>query len=422
MALKKDTNTNDVKALRIGYLWQYHVDMAQPTAPVLHVKAVVRGLQQRGHSVRLVSYRDDHICWTDDLQTWHPATSQRERPVHSRVAESGIRRVQSALKLPYVNYFNSLHFADAAQAALADVDVLYERHWQMSHGGAILSKRLNAPAIYEINGDIIEEYRQLGLELSQAQWSAIRLMNRRLFRHSGHVVTVSDNLRQTMIDGWNIPETKVTTVQNGVDVGLFSTPVQHNGLVERYDLANGPVVVFVGNFMPWHSVDLLIEAFGIAAAQNQDLKLLLVGDGPLRNEAEAQVTALGLEARVIFTGTVQHEDVPKLLSCAQIAVLSHRPSTAAKAGSPIKLFEYMAAGKAVVAPNIENIASVVQDGKHALLVSPNDPSAMAAAFIKLVENPELQAALGDAAQSEVIAKHSWERAVCEIENIMTALL
>jgi glycosyltransferase involved in cell wall biosynthesis len=137
----------------------------------------------------------------------------------------------------------------------------------------------------------------------------------------------------------------------------------------------------------------------------------------MRAELLAQARQSGLEGQVVFTGSVPHDKVPGLLSAAQVAVLNPRVSPAAYAQSPLKLFEYMAAGKAIVAPASVNHHRLLVDRQNALLVPPDDPAALSAAVAELLADEGLRARLGAAARRQALEQHSWNRAVSELETI-----
>jgi glycosyltransferase involved in cell wall biosynthesis len=403
--------------LKIGYLWQSETaDMTQLSASVLHIKAVIQHLERRGHTVRMVAIPDRQHRWTDDLAQWTPIDSPR--PWAMRTVESGLRNIQSRFRLPYFNFFDSYHFSSAAMTALADCDVLYERYWLLNYGGLLTARRLGIPLVLEVNGDLIEEYAQLNIELSKAQWAAIHFVNRRLFQGASHIVTVSEHLRQRTIERWGVDPARVTTVTNGAHVEKFAHLTDSQAVRTRYHLGNEPIIMFVGNFKPWHGLELLIDGFHRVASTNSTAKLILVGDGSLRSEIEEKVKALGLETRVIFAGRVPHEEVIDLLRIAQIAVMTHPPSQAAMSGTPMKLLEYMAAGKAIIAPSLPNIESILTQDQTGYMVPPNDVEALACAIRNLLDNETLRAKIGKAAQERALKSHSWRRVAADIERII----
>lgn len=415
-------------ALRIGYIWQYDTEelfstLSTWSASSLHAKAVIREFEKRGHQVRMITLRQGRPHWSDDLISWHPIKPSPQ-PRAFRLFERVVRGLQSRLHIPYLNLFDSHRFAAACVAAAANCDVFYERFWMMASGALIASKRLGIPIIYEVNGDLVEEYRQQGLSLSKAQWAAIHTMNKIMFEKAGCVVAVSQALKETIVRRLRLRNSNITAIENGADVSLFANPNQHevDAVRSRYQLNDSLAVIFVGSFKPWHGIDILVNAFGQLAASHPKARLVLVGDGPLRSEIEAWVAALHLEHQVIFTGWVCHREVPALMNAADIAVLNPKVSGASAAQSPLKLFEYMAAGNAIVAPKISNVRRILTDRKSGLLVPPDNPEALRDALAELLEDNRLRLRLGQAARQQAIEKHSWDRAVSELESILYDLL
>jgi len=409
-----------VRPLRIGYVWQYDATHLSPvSATALHVGAVVRQLRSRGHQVRMITVRDGQPHVSEDLQNWRPVQANRRRSNMAayRLAEKVVRGTQSRLKLPYLGLFESDRFSEAVTAALADCDLLYERFWLLASGGQMAAQRLGIPIFYEVNGDLVEEYRQLGIHLSSAQWAAVNFVTRHMFASAGRVITVSEPLRQATLRRWKLAPEQVTAVSNGAQVELFAAQAGDDpSLRIAYGLDESPLVIFVGSFKPWHGLDLLVEAFS-RLPQEIGAKLMMVGDGPTRPELEAQAQRLGLGERVIFTGAVPHAQVANLLRHADVAVLNPRRTLATESQSPLKLFEYMAAGLAIVGPALPNIESIVTHGENALLVEPDSPDALASALADLLRGPVLRARLGESARRTAFERHSWESTVIELERI-----
>jgi glycosyltransferase involved in cell wall biosynthesis len=157
-----------------------------------------------------------------------------------------------------------------------------------------------------------------------------------------------------------------------------------------------PVVLgFVGFVRDWHGLDAVIAA--MAADRATRLELVIVGEGPAVTALRAQAEALGAAERVRFTGLAAHEAIPALVAGFDIAL---QPRVVAYA-SPLKLFEYMAAGKAIVAPDQPNIREVLTDGETAVLFDPTVPDAMWEAIRRLVADPLLRGQLGAAARGEI---------------------
>jgi len=409
--------------MKIGYLMQADaVDMSKVSGPQLHVEAIVQRLKKRGHLVRMVASHNGQIVWSDDLVQWKPAVLGFSDIRTFRIFESVLRGLQNRLGLPFLRLFDSYRFSDACVSALIGYDVLYERYGMISYGGLIAAKRLGIPCVYEINGDLIEEYHQLGIHLSNAQWAVIKFITKLMMRQVDHIVAVGETIKNRYVCRWQLDNSHISVVTNGFDVEHFIKSKKQEDIRSRYLINNGHVVIYVGSFQPWHGVDLILEAFSQLLITKTETNLILVGNGPLRSEIEKRVKALSLENSVYFTGTVPHSDVASLLNIADVAVIYHRNSAAEIVETPLKLFEYMAAGKAIVAPSVKNMERVLTHRVTGLLVPPDDPRALAISINELLEDSQLRTALGQAAREQALQKHSWDRAAFEIETILNELI
>jgi glycosyltransferase involved in cell wall biosynthesis len=236
------------------------------------------------------------------------------------------------------------------------------------------------------------------------------------------VVCVSEESKQRLVATWRTPPDKIVVCPNGVDVDRFRP-----GETERargraqLGLGSGPLVLFVGNFYAWHDVGTLLEAFARVLSRRPDARLVLVGDGATRSTMEARAQALGIAHAVRFTGLVSHGEVPPLLAAADVAVAPYPEPAQPLWLSPLKLFEYMAAGTAIVASATGQLVRVVEDGRNGLLVLPGDVSAMAAAIDKLIANRKLRIRLGRQARRDAEAKHSWPQYVARLEHVLRAV-
>lgn len=405
------------RALRIGYVMQADAaEMSEVSGPKLHVEATVRGLEQRGHRVRMVAIQNGKTLWTDDLVNWQSGEYRLSTARWFRAIESVLRGIQSRLHLPFLRLFDSYRFSDACAQALNGCDIVYERFGLISYGGLFAAKRLRIPIIYEVNGDLVEEFAQQGIHLSKMQWTIINGITRWMFTEAAHVVAVGETIKRRIAQRWKLRPESISIVRNGANVDLFLTaPLPEPAAVKQTGDAN---VIFVGSFQPWHGVDLLVKAFSRVAAARPDARLLLVGDGPRRSEVEQEVQRRCLSTHVQFLGRVAHENVVGLLAKAEVAVLCHPAASAEIVETPLKLFEYMAAGKAIAAPRVPNMQRVLVEGVNGILFTPDDAEQLADVILKLLSDSRLRSVLGEAARRDAIEKYSWQRAVKEVETIM----
>ena len=183
-------------------------------------------------------------------------------------------------------------------------------------------------------------------------------------------------------------------------------------------LGESPTVIFIGAFYIWHDVSTLLKAFVRVRQSHPTARLLLVGDGEHRPSAARLAAALGIGDAVRFTGSVAHADVPKVLAAADIAVAPYPQMRQDMWFSPLKVFEFMASGKALVASSVGQIVDLIQHGRNGLLVPPGDAESLASALDTLIENTSLRLQLGKQAREDAVRKHSWEHYLDHLESIL----
>jgi len=202
----------------------------------------------------------------------------------------------------------------------------------------------------------------------------------------------------------------VAVVRNGVDLARYPDPAFRPG--------EAVVIGFVGFVRAWHRVGDLVDALA-APGMPAVARLLVVGDGPARAELEERSRRLGVAERVRVTGAVGHEQVPALVASMDICVQPAATPWAA----PLKLPEYMAAGRAVVAPDQENLREVLTHGRDALLFAPDSPEALQQALVRLARDAGLRERLGREARQTVEREQlTWDGAAQRVEAHAAACL
>ena len=262
---------------------------------------------------------------------------------------------------------------------------LYERYSLFNLSGLIASKLTGVPLVLEVNSPLAYEKSRYGRLFLKG---LARRIETYLVNHAHRTVAVTGVLRGMLVADGARPE-KIVVMHNCVNPEEYGRPAPG-----KPDGAPA-VAAFVGWFRDWHGVGGMIEALdeaGLFAAGK--VRLLLVGDGPARPELEAVVRRRGLEGAVEITGARSRAELFELLPGVDIAL---QPAATSYA-SPMKLFEYMAAGKAVVAPDQPNIREIVADGESGLLFAPGDWNGLAAAVARLCDDPELRGRLGRGAE------------------------
>jgi glycosyltransferase involved in cell wall biosynthesis len=222
------------------------------------------------------------------------------------------------------------------------------------------------------------------------------------------VLTVSAALRDHVVS-LGIESARVHVFPNGVDPTHFQPGPPEASLRAHLGLDEGPVLGFVGSLRPWHGVEVLPELMEHLTRRHNKLQLVVVGEGPMRPQLEQGLGRKRLLERVVFTGTLAHAEVAGVIRQFDVALAPYPQLEHAFYFSPLKLFEYMACGVAVVAADIGQISEVVRPGKTGLLYPAGDFQSLATACSRLLRDPRLRRSLGRAAAKLVHTHYVWDR-------------
>lgn len=285
-------------------------------------------------------------------------------------------------------------------------DLIYERYNLFYLAGALIARRHGVPFFLEVNAPLaFERARFGGLRLARLAHA----LEARVWRAADRVFAVTGVLGD-MIARKDVVPTRIVITPNGIDPAAFP-PMPENAAPER------PIVLgFVGFVRDWHGLDAVITE--MARAPDQPLSLVVVGDGPARTALENQAETLGISNRVRFTGLIGRAGIPKEIGAFDIAL---QPRVVAYA-SPLKIFEYMAAKRAIIAPDQPNIREILEHERTALLFDPAQPDAMWQAILRLAADPLLRQQLGAAAYAEIGRRHyTWAGNAARILALATEL-
>ena len=344
----------------------------------VHIQEVVRELIRRGHDVTVHTTRagrdiPDDLAGLEVIETRIDADDPGAR-------ERAQQEVSARI---------------AARIIAGGTDLVYERYSLFSTALAEVAEATGAAGILEVNAPLIEEQRTHRVLVDEK--AAAKALARQVAAATA-TVAVSDPVRDWVRE--RTGSESVRTVPNGVSI---------TRIVPRPEDIGDPVVTFVGTLKPWHGVADLLAA---AALAKRPWKLRIIGDGPERATLEEQAAGLGIE--VDFRGAVAPADMPGQLAGSAIGVAPY-PDLGGEQQqyfSPLKVYEYLAAGLPVVASAVGQLPQIL--GELGTLVPPSDPAALAAAIDTLAADPVLRGKLGWRGRMQAEEKHSWAGAVDRI--------
>ncbi|HMC88558.1 MAG TPA: glycosyltransferase family 4 protein [Gemmataceae bacterium] len=287
----------------------------------------------------------------------------------------------------------------AALERAGPFDLVYERYALWSYAGMEYARVRGMPGLLEVNAPLVEEETEYRGLIDRA--AACRVAER-VFAAATALIAVSEELAAYL---QRFPGThgRVHVIPNGVDPRRFPA-----GLPPSCPGPPGVFTVgFVGTLKPWHGLATLVEAFALLQRAVPKVRLLIVGDGPERPRLEEHLRSHGLQEAACFTGAVSPGAVPGLLASMDVAVAPY-PSLASFYFSPLKVFEYLTAGLAVVASRVGQVAAVIEHEVNGLLCPAGVADELATALVRLHREPGLRSRLGQAARATVLQNYTWE--------------
>lgn len=372
-----------------------------------HTREVARGLALCGHTVHVVAA---------SRQGW-AGLAPFARPRSSRLDGFFLHHQDVPKSIALLGAWPIMRLARALRP-----DVLIERYYNFAGAGLLAARRLGIPALLEVNALIVDPTGvpkrrlddTLGLALGgrgpMRRWATLQC------QWADRIVTP---LHTTVPP--EIGRAKIVELPWGADVVRFAEAAS----TRARQPPSTPTVVFLGSFRAWHGVLDVVRAGALLLALGRDLRFLLVGDGPERAQAEGLAAAW--PGRFEFVGSVPYEQVPAYLARASVGVApfdtAAHPALRA-AGffwSPLKIYEYMAAGLPVVTTDLEPLRQIVRPGHEGLLFPEGDVAALAQAIDRLVAAPEAARAMGESARRRVADHFSWERHCRELEGLLLEL-
>jgi glycosyltransferase involved in cell wall biosynthesis len=294
-----------------------------------------------------------------------------------------------------------LFYSVVAYSQMADAvkkhrpDCLYERYNLFLPAGVWIKRRFKLPMLLEINAPIFEERaRYDGLALKGlARWSQSYA-----WRNADFVLPVTRVLADIVSD-YGVPDERIVVIPNGINSAQFQHAPASAEAKAALGLQDNLVLGFTGFVRDWHGLDKVIDMIAKDPPESSR-HLLVVGDGPARAALEAQAQALNIRHRVSFTGVIGRADVARYVAAFDIAL---QPAVVAYA-SPLKLFEYLALGKAIIGPAQPNLMEILDDGENAVLFDPAAADGMAKAIGRLSADAALRMRMGENARNTITEK------------------
>lgn len=371
--------------MRILYI-AFDVDIDGKTGDSIHVREVIRNF---------VKF---------DVHTTLIAKSSKNKLLFGKVKVIKVRSI-GILGLGLISRLFINILVGALELISKDYDVIYDRYSNLNVGG-ILGRLFRIPVIYELNGIIHDENKILNRNSTGTLMKYFEYWEIFTFRLPQKFVTVTQGIKDYLIENYGIKETDIIVIENGVSTDIFG---QRPDIYENLNLnRKNNYVCFVGHLLRWQGIEYLIKAAPDLIKQFPNVRFLIVGDGPMKKELMELTGKTGVSNNFIFTGSVPHEHVPSYIGASDLCVAPFIMERNTRSGlSPMKIYEYLACGKAIVASNIPGVSELLRNSGGGLTVTPENPKELANTIAILLRNANLRKKMGTSGHEYVIENHTW---------------
>jgi len=368
----------------------YHHRTLGDGAEGIHIQSIVNCLKEQGHEVRVVSLVGEKTEFRTSQKAreskWDKIKNLIPRPVYE-LAEIAYNLKGKALLMQAIREFKP--------------DVIYDRYAHFSFAALWAAKKAKLPLILEINSPY---------SIQKRQWEKVyfptlsKMGEQKIFAAAPRIIVVSSPLKQIVAD-YGVDTSKVTVLPNGTDPARFDPGLGASDLKRELGLEGKTILGFVGILRSWHNIDKLINILEEIDLKKKNTVMLFLGDGPSYDELLAYNKSQGNEETIRFLGRIPHDKIQRYIAMFDVAISPH----ATPYSSPMKILEYMAMQKAVLAPDMPNIRDMIKDGANGVLFTPDDTDALKQNLLKMIDDAELRSRVGKQARRDVLDKFTWTK-------------
>lgn len=348
----------------------YHHRTQASDAQGIHIREIISSLRRAGHEVLEVALvpTDAPVAVPgDDGPSLLSRLKQHMPDIGREIVELGYNLVGISKLLSAARRFKP--------------DFIYERYALFNFSGVLVGRWLGVPLILEVNSPLAQEQADLG---QQSLGGLARWSERWICNHASAVITVSTPLHDLLVAS-GVDRDLISVMSNGVDTERFHGRREAGDAVRsKYGLDGQRVVGFVGWIREWHGMEDLVRGMAHWPDNLSDVHLLIIGDGPAREAIESAAVASGVADRVHISGAVPHAQIVEYLAAIDVAL---QPAATSYA-SPMKLFEYLAMAKPVVAVDQQNTREILEEGRNALFFPPGDRVAFVSAVQEIFSDQQ----------------------------------
>jgi len=368
----------------------YHHRTLGDGAEGIHIQSIVNQLKKQGHQVKVVSLVGEQTQFRSRQEAqespWDKIRNLIPKPVYE-LAEVAYNVKGKAMIQKAIEQFKP--------------DIIYDRYAHFSFSALWAAKKNRIPLILEVNSPY---------SIQKRKWEKVyfpRLSEygeRRIFNAAPHIIVVSSPLKD-IVEGYGVPAERITVLPNGTDPERFDPQIDDTPLRRKMGLEGKTVLGFVGILRRWHNIDRLISILEEIDLPKRNAVMLFLGDGPSYQELLEYNRQHGNEEYIRFLGRIPHNEIQTYIAMMDIAISPH----ATPYSSPMKILEYMAMEKAVLAPDMPNIRDLIEPGKTGVLFAPESREDLKEKLLGLITDGSLRERLGKEARKMVVGQFTWEK-------------
>lgn len=380
----------------------------------IHVRELSQAFHELGHAALILAPRAGGAAPPGfDVPVWEFAPDPAEKIVCDLLRADPAAEGRMAKELRSLLYTSALPHRVRERLRDFAPELVYERYSLWGTSGVTLARELQIPLLLEVNAPLSDEQAEhRGLVLAETA----RGLERLVLRAADQLIAVSDAIERWLVAS-GVEPARVMVIPNAVDMSRWeNTEGKRRELRSWLGIAGASVIGFVGTLKPWHGTATLIRAVAYLHRRGLKPRLLVVGDGPERPGLQELAECEGIAHAMLFAGAVPHEHVPAYVAAMDVAVAPYDRADNFYF-SPLKLFEYMASGRPVVAADVGQVRDFVRHGETGWLYPPGNVQALADGIAALLNDAGRAVALGHAARSLVASEHTWRH---RAEQILAA--
>ncbi len=382
--------------MKIAYILAEQIDINGTSGASAHIRENIKHFRKAGHEVFLITNSQNHL-------------KKRESKENKLVPNKSILLysiIPNVLKIFVKNWRirrSNQNLLLQNKQILDKCDIVYERDAFCNFEISNYCNKHQIPHVIECNGFF---WGETGSPFHKSPVPTLyKKKHISKWLQADHLIAVSENFKNKMI-AEGVEPSKITVIHNGVDLeahlGISESEIK--GLRQKMGLENHIVIGFLGHILEKHRIDMLLESIKSLNDANYPVKGLIVGGG-IWNKYQQQAVEIGIADKVVFTGPVEYAQVPLLVAIMDICTLPGCHDY----DSPVKLFDYGAAKRPVVAVDFSNVQEIILDAKKGFLFKQGSTSNFVEKLKILINSQSTRNELGNNLFQTVESNHTWQK-------------